>query len=60
MDEHIATMDEFIGPLLREAIARKHERKACEVGDVEEESETLLAHLVNSTDGNLPMVLSNR
>ncbi|KAI0809012.1 cytochrome P450 [Irpex lacteus] len=50
VDEHIATMDEFIGPLLREAIARKHERKACEVGDVEEESETLLAHLVNSTD----------
>lgn len=46
VDDHISTMDEFIEPLLKEAIAKKHQKKAGV-----EDSETLLGHLVNSTDG---------
>ncbi|KAI0089810.1 cytochrome P450 monooxygenase pc-3 [Irpex rosettiformis] len=56
VDEHISTMDEFIEPLLKEAIAKKHQAKAKVKEDEEEadgkveESGTLLGHLVNSTD----------
>lgn len=50
VDEHVKVMDEFIGPLLNEALAKKSkqvEEKDEEVG----EDETLLEHLVKLTDG---------
>ena len=59
MDEHVGTMDEFIGPLVKEAVDNKNKSKSkrgrgeeMENG-MEEGGETLLGHLVNSTDGTL-------
>ncbi|KAI0344275.1 cytochrom P450 [Trametopsis cervina] len=47
VDKHTATMDAFIEPLLKEAIAKKGQAKNTS-GD--EEDETLLQNLVKSTD----------
>jgi hypothetical protein len=51
--EQVATMDRFIEPLMKEAMAKKHEGKDTK-GDVEDG--TLLEHLVNSTDGMFHVV----
>jgi hypothetical protein len=48
VDEHVETIDHFIEPLLKEAMAKKSEGKNKEANT---DDETLLEHLVNSTDG---------
>ena len=58
MDEHVGTMDEFIGPLVKEAAANKNKSKSRRSEEVEngvkEGCEALLGHLINSTDGTFP------
>lgn len=53
VDEHVEVMDEFIGPLLEEALAKKDMNPEQEVKSEEELAEhtTLLEHLVQLTDG---------
>ncbi|KAI0693638.1 cytochrom P450 [Cytidiella melzeri] len=49
VDEHIETMDEFIEPLLQEAMSKKRHNKGSE-SSITPQDETMLQHLVNSTD----------
>lgn len=51
VDKHVAVMEEFIQPLLREALARKAEAGEQKVEEGVEDGETLLEHLVKLTDG---------
>ena len=58
MDGHVGTMDEFVGPMVRGAVDNKNKSKSRRSEEVEngvkEGCETLLGHLVNSTDGTFP------
>lgn len=53
VDEHIKVMDEFIAPLLQEALENKVEGLDVKVDDEVGEDTTLLEHLVRLTDGLL-------
>lgn len=51
VDPHIEVMEEFIQPLLREALARKAKTVETKTEEAVEDGETLLEHLAKLTDG---------
>ena len=52
VDKHVEVMDEFFGPLLEEALAKKKVKgEGAKVDEELEEGVTLLEHLVQLTDG---------
>ena len=60
VDEHVQVMDEFIAPLLKEALENKAKTSEAKADDEVGEDTTLLEHLVKLTDGSCIRCLSSQ